>query len=638
MSDLIDPNDPRGQSSIARGITAVAGLFGAVSFIAALVALQPYQLHVVRYETVSDPSGRYLPASVFAGFLIVGLIVLAWWSARAQRTPGAYVRFALALAPLSLAAPTAVYILLDRPPPFGWSYLIILGAGWAAYRAALLLPSFNARAWVHGWAVVTLLVLIVALTVIHTRIQINLFDHFMLGHADFGHFTEELKNALAGRGLRSDSFPHTRLGWHFVPLLYLLVPGYALWPSPVYLMVCSALFVHLPALPIYFLARWRSGSVLVGWLFALAWLLLPSQSRQVYSNTYGFQWVYVAMPLIVVMLSAGIAERWRTSLVITAVCLLCKETIAAATFGWGVCLAIFTRRRSTGAAIAVGSLFYVTLCVSVFIPYFADGGGYQRMTLFGELGHSFTELLQAPFTQPELFFDRLTRQEGFHFVAMLLVSMGCLPLVGWRVALAVVPSLILLLLLDNAQWLSIKFWHQATILPVLFVAGVTALLPSGDPDRASDWLGGKRARTDASRARRNLGFALAAISCAAWSHYFYGFSPISKRFGPYANNAALHEPDPRLEVVQQLRVAFPRTKTVLATERLAAHFTDYRRIYTGGRVEPVDLIVIDRNDRWDMSGLVERAGEFASNPDYRLYGEFDGIVVIERRPDAPPVE
>ena len=47
----------------------------------------------------------------------------------------------------------------------------------------------------------------------------------MLGHADFGHFTKELKNALAGRGLRSDSFENTRLGWHFVPLMYVFVPA-----------------------------------------------------------------------------------------------------------------------------------------------------------------------------------------------------------------------------------------------------------------------------------------------------------------------------------------------------------------------------------------------------------------------------
>ncbi len=66
-------------------------------------------------------------------------------------------------------------------------------------------------------------------------------------------------------------------------------------------MVCGPLLLHLPAIPIYFLARRRSGSVRVAWLFAVAWLVHPSLSRMVYANTYGFAWVYMSIPLLAFM-------------------------------------------------------------------------------------------------------------------------------------------------------------------------------------------------------------------------------------------------------------------------------------------------------------------------------------------------
>jgi len=469
--------------------------------------------------------------------------------------------------------------------------------------------------------VYAVIVLIIAvLTIVHTRLQINFFDHLMLGHADFGHFTEELKNALAGRGLRSDSFPNTRLGWHFVPLLYVLVPGYALWPSPVYLMCVGAMVVHLPALPIVAAAARRSGSVLVGLLFGLSWLLLPSTSRLIYSNTYGFQWIYVAMPLIAVMIAAGLAGKWRLSIAMAIVVLLCKETAAAAIMGWGLYMLLFTPRRKSGAALAVGSIVYAMICIYLVIPHFAASGVYERTSLFGELGVNLPALIGSVFTRPGDALARLGRPEAIYLVLLLLVPMALLPLRGWRVLVAAAPTLVLILLLDNPDWLSIKFWHHATVLPFVFFAAIASL-----PDEAA-----AQSKSRGSRHSCSRGIACALVLAAAWSHYFFGFSPLAKPYEVYAGAAALHQPDPRMETVRELRAAFPKTDTIPATERLAAHFTDYGRDYTGSRIMPADVVIIDRSDHWDTTELPKRAAAFAADPDYELYGEFGSIVVFVR--------
>ncbi len=135
----------------------------------------------------------------------------------------------------------------------------------------------------------------------------------------------------------------------------------------------------------------------------------------------------------------------------------------------------------------------------------------------------------------------------------------------------------------------------------------------------------------------NLALAVAVVSAAAWGHYFYGFSPLTKSYEMYADNEAMHRPDPRMETVERIRATFAEDKAILATERLAAHFTDYARVYTGTRPMPADVIVIDRADRWDKTELRIAAEAFLDDPDYNLFGEFDNIIVFTRAADAPPI-
>lgn len=591
------------------------GVVGVVASIAGLWVVGPLQFNVVTYEAIRAPTVRYLPSDIFAGMILLGIVAAALAASRSSTNRRCFQRTLSLLWPMLLAVPLAAHAFSNQAPHFLFGLPFILGCGWAAYLAGCRLDVFSRAKPV--FAIASLAALIALLTVVHTRIQINFYDHFMMGHADVGHFTEELKNALAGRGLRSDSFDNTRLGWHFVPLLYVLVPGYALWPSPVYLMACGAFVLHAAALPAYWLARRCTGSVLTGWLCGLAWILLPSISRMIYSNTYGFAWLYCSVPILAALLAAAELRRWKACWIMVGVLLLCRETNAAATFGFGLYLALFSSRRQAGLVVALVSIGYALLCAAVLIPSFAAAGRYERLDLFGELGNSLGSLAASAFTKPDVFFARLVRPQSLNLVLILLTTMFFLPVRGWRLSLAALPTLLPLFLLQNPDWSSIKFWHHAMVLPFLFFAGLAVLRHGMGPYSF------------------NRGAALAALVCAAWGHYFFGFSPLSKSYELYANDAFLQNPDPRLAFVERLRTEIPRDRTILATERMAAHFTDYRRLYTGRRARPADLVIIDQGDRWDTSGLPQRAKEFAAHPDYRVRSVFDLIIVFERHADAP---
>jgi uncharacterized membrane protein len=649
---LTDHNVPaqRAPAARLRLYQVVLGALGFGAYVPAVLLLQPYQWNVVTYraERVADVP-IYLPSFLFVWSLLLAPLALAAW-ASVKRMGSVHVGYVLApLWPLLLSFPLVFSFLYVDRPGFLLVIAVVLGAGWAGYAAlsdAAYLPRAVDREGVtdrrrHWPALVCIVVLVALLTVLHTRDQINFFHHFMLGHADIGHFAEELKNALAGRGLRSDSFPNTRFGWHFTPLLYVLVPGYWLWPSPVYLMVCSALFIHCAAIPVFFLAQRLSGSATVGLLFGLAWLFHPSMGRLVYSGTYGFQWLYVALPLMIWLIHTGVFRQWGRFFLLLVVLFLCRETVVASTLGLGLYWALFTRHRVAGALAALLSLAYGVVCVSLIIPYFAESGAFERMAMFGGLGTRFSEVLSAAFTQPVMFWGRLVRTAGLWFILVILAPMALLPLRSWCFSLAALPALMLILLLDNEQWLSNKFWYQVSVLPIWFGAAVLSIATgrNGDsstrrggtgPVHSNDIL----AMTDGGRCRAvALGWAM--VVCAGWGHYLFGFSPISKAYDLYYHNDQLQTPDPRLAVVRHLRDELPQSSTILATERLAAHFTDYRRLYTGKRIRATDYVILDRADTWDASGLLDRLNEFNESSEYRLYGVFESIVVFERDPEAP---
>lgn len=330
----------------------------------------------------------------------------------------------------------------------------------------------------------------------------------------------------------------------------------------------------------------------------------------------------------------------------SAATLLVQETTAAAVFGLGLVTALFTPRRRLGATIAAVAFCYFLVCVAVVIPHFAESGRYERSELFGSLGSSFTELAINTVRQPTGVLSRLSRTDAFHFLAMLLVPMALFPIRGWRIALAAAPTLALVLLLENRQWLTIKFWYQSTLLPPLFVGVLASIRPpapfdqgtaSAPPPKPTD----TPAPTSPAPARQGSnarGVALAVLYAAAWSHYFFGFSPLAKPFEVYSASTHLSGPDPRLAFVNTVRQQFPRDRTVLATERVAAHFSDYARLYTGKRVRPTDLVILDRGDTWDTTGLPGKTAEFEVDPHYQVHAEFGSLKVFTRRADAPPVE
>ncbi len=492
----------------------------------------------------------------------------------------------------------------------------IVGFAWSIDRLGQGVPAPQAsRHWHRATPFLLLVVAIVLSTVWHTLQQVHFWRHFLLGYADFGLFTTELEHCLPWKDVGSARFSDTRMGYHFVPMFYLLSPFYALFRSPLFLMAVGTLALNLAAIPFYQLAKYRTQSSTIALLVGLSWLALPSMSRLPYSNTYGFQSIYLAVPWLAWTFSLAMQQRWRWSHFCLVGAMLCEETVCGVALGWGLYLILWGGRRRDGLCIAIGSVLYLILCTTILIPSFQGNGEYTRLMLFGDLS-------------PGTIIDRLTRPRVPLYLLAMTGPMLFALIRHWRMLIIALPTLFLVLLMHQTDYLNIKYWHHSSILPVLFTAatiGVTQL--------------GKGSHREAGSSKcASLGGPMGLLVCVLLFHFWMGSSPFAQSQRIYVADKRLNNPDPRMHVVDWVRSEFPPdSTTIIATERMAAHFTDYRMVWPAPFVRFADtvtsphVLILDLGDRWDKIGMEQTAYQAlaqAADASFKLVHEQGPVLIL----------
>ncbi len=616
---------PRGRGALLLWVVALlAALLVCLTLERRIVNLVNY-----RIETLEVPRS----AAPLLVPVLVCVIAAAAWRARRRdpspRAPGAGVtpRW-VDLLMLFAAQAILAWWLVAKTPSFLDVCVAFVTLGWAVAQLARPLV-FPAGGVLERAAPLLLAAGIISATIWHTMEQIRFWEHFLLGYADFGFFTTELEQCLPWKEVGAARFADTRLGYHAVWMFYGLAPFYALFRSPIFLMVVGPLALNLAAVPFYQLARARSGSAAVGLIVGLAWLWLPSITRLPYSNTYGFQSIYLAVPFLAWAFSLALRGRWRASQVCLGLALLCEETVCGVALGWGAYLALFAGRRREGVVVMAVSVAYLLLCTALIIPQFTPTSQYTRLMLFGDLSAGG---LMERVTRPRIIWYLLA------LVAPLSPALWRCP----RLLVAVLPTLLLVLLMQQNDYLNIKYWHQTSMLPVLFAAAVAGV--------TSDWHCDGRPAGDAAHSATPMalggaGPALGLLVCVLLFHQWMGASPVAQSQRFYAADARLNAPDPRLETVDRLRALVPAETThVIATERLAAHFTDFRTVTPAPRARlsappGATLLLVDRSDAWDkvvMEGETAAFLRSAAEAGYRRLFEDGPIVALWFDPaDAP---
>ncbi len=397
---------------------------------------------------------------------------------------------------------------------------------------------------------------------------------------DLAAFDQSFWNAAHGRGLVNNlEQVHNHLGLHFSPGLFLLVPGYALFPSPYYLLLMQTLALALGAWPLYLLAkrhlRGRWPLIVAG-----AYLLYPSLQ---WANMYDFHEITFFVPLMLAALY--FLEKWLgwtpldrgrnltgwMSFLFLALAASMKEDAILAVLFVGVYLLI-RKQWKIGLAVTLISLVYFILAVKVFMP--ALGGGVLRFDRYANFGTTPGEAVKNIFTKPLLIPRNIAQVPKLIYLAWLFAPIAFLPLASWQTLVLLLPGLPEDLLTNYQFQFSGLYHYDCILIPALFVGMIFGL-----EKILERW------------PRKERVFQWIVLSLAVGS--FLLRAPL----GVFSFPASYFTNNPQWTAYRELVNLVPDGVSVAANTNMVPHLTHRENVHALGlEPAPADFVLIDAAD------------------------------------------
>ncbi len=423
-------------------------------------------------------------ASCIVPFLMASALgLLALRAPTARVDDGPWRRLALALAPWCFAP---MVLTQDDPVRRPALLAMLLGASaasvayaWARDREASAAASRGRLEHVPAIAVV------VAHFVVFATLAVRRDHALWSATVDLGIFKEALWSTLHGRVMYSPTVGYSFLGEHFSPVLFLLVPLYALSPTSGCLLVVQTAAVSLAAWPVYLLGRdlgLRRGTATV---LVAAMLFSPPLHTAL---LYDFHMDLLAAPAMAWLVLALHRRHFGHALVAVALLVSVKEDMfVPATAAVLACAAPGDARdRRWSAAIGTLALLWCGLAMAVLLKRFGpppgvpvymsdgtDGTGYKFLRNFRHLsgpGGPVLHLLGQPFRYLLWAFSdaRLTT-----FVTLLAPTAFVALAAGLRLPLLL--PLAIIMLSDNPEIVALRYHYSAIQHPGLYAAAAYGL-------------------------------------------------------------------------------------------------------------------------------------------------------------------
>lgn len=195
---------------------------------------------------------------------------------------------------------------------------------------------------------------------------------------------ELVRNSLKGRPLYSDLLGYGFLGHHASLIFVLVSPIYALWQSPVFLLILQGFLLMLGAHFVWRLSHHFRLRPIVGLALLCTFFLF----RGVHSSYFrGFQQEVLAMVFLFGFLWAIFQHRPLHAVLWGFLSLSCREDIALFLLPIGLVLCFRRRTLAWGAAISCVTIGWLALAYLWLIPSHAESGamaGIERWQQYGD--------------------------------------------------------------------------------------------------------------------------------------------------------------------------------------------------------------------------------------------------------------
>ncbi len=324
------------------------------------------------------------------------------------------------------------------------------------------------------------------------------YKAFAHGTFDFGIFCQMFEQ-MAKTGLPYTTVERSRylshFAVHFSPIYYLLLPGYMLFRSPVYLLCAQAVIVGLGMFPLRRICRTLGFSPLLATGAAALYALYPSMANGCFYDFHENKFLSV---LLLYMISFVLEQRRIPAAVFALLVLCVKEDafIYVAAVALWMLLSGRDRWFAVGT-IAVSLLWFVFACAMIRLSggeimsdrfanftASADGGNLLTAvrTCFYDIGYLIREVFSG--AETEVYSELTYSGQKLEFVLWLCAPLLFTPFAGKRSVQLVllIPLLVVNLMPDWMYQFDIDFQYTygtAALLLVSALLTVSGWGPSG---------------------------------------------------------------------------------------------------------------------------------------------------------------
>lgn len=395
--------------------------------------------------------------------------------------------------------------------------------------------------------------------------------------------------------------------------LYLVAPFYAIFPSPITLLVLQSMIVPLAAIPLYLLAKHQLNSGKLATVVSVLFLLYPPLHGL---SQFDFHVEMFLPPLLLLAIYYLHTRNWRLYIATTIAVLVTMEYASYLVAMMGI-YQIIIYRKDLRLSIKFRSMpkipFPITnnIIMGVIVTFIA--------LVFLGLNALSSNMYAVP--NPFLFNVKnleVMQAMKLSYLGKLFGPLAFLPLLSPASLIMAVPWLVHAAFTSTPEYLEIFNQYSAYTAPFIFVGLVSAL---------------KKIR---SRKRLTIVVMLVALSTTAY--FIIATDEVAVSPWPQINE--------REQLLNKLIQTIPAEAGVLTQNNIAPHLTRRGKIFiwpvgTPGygpkNYEEVDYILIDAKEyHYYHAPILYNATriavqQFLSTGKYELIFEQDGIMLYKRR-------
>ena len=443
---------------------------------------------------------------------------------------------------------------------------------------------------------------------------------------DLANVSQSIWNTLHGRPMAMTTREglSSRWGGHFEPILLLLIPIYAIFPTPVTLTVLQAVIVAIGAFPIFWIAQDLLRSDWAGVVFAGVYLMLPALQA---ATTFDFHGVTLAATFLAFALWALLQKRYLAFAMSSLLAMSCKEDMPLLVLMMGLYILLIQRRWKEGSTTIVVSAAWFIIANFVIIPAYSPIQDNIHIVRYSGLGSNLEEVMLSFFEHPLRVLIIAFEPPKLLYWVRLTMPVAFTSLLDPTLLLLSLPSLAInTLSSEPTVYRPDTFHYTAPIVPFIAVSSISGIA------RLSRWLGRKNENRYIHWRMRLLTVVLGA---SLGYHTLAGYTPLRLGF-------QWPSPDTHDTLTKQMLCRIPPQASISAQNSLASHLANRADIYIFPKVKDAEYIALDTQSDFypirDRKEFCQEVQQLVAGSSYGVIYSTDGLLLLRRNvPDVVSV-